>query len=263
MRKLKPLIALLSMIEDAYRDDLAYIHDVGFGDYARNSAPGLLKILRKAGINSGLVVDLGCGSGLWAAELISAGYEVLGIDISEAMIGIARKRVPLGEFQVGSLLKVKFPHCAAVTSLGECLNYLFDRDNSLNQLRRLFRRVYTALEPGGLFLFDIAEPGRGKGPGQRHREGPGWAVLVDVDEDGLTNRLARRITTFRRVGSFFRRDEEVHQLQLYSRSEVSKELREVGFRVRTLTHYGEQPMIGGCVAFVARKPVRIKTVPAI
>ena len=254
MRKLKPIITLLAMIEEAYGDDLAHIHDVGFGDYARNSAPGLLQILRNAGINSGLVVDLGCGSGLWAAELVSAGYQVLGIDISESMIGIARSTVPLGEFRVGSLLKVKLPQCAAITSLGECLNYLFDKDNRISQLRRLFRRVYTALEPGGLFIFDIAEPGRGKGPAQKHREGPGWAVLVDVDEDTLTNRLTRRITTFRRVGSAFRRDEEVHRLQLYSRSEVAKELRDVGFRVRTLTHYGEQPMIDGCVAFAARKP---------
>src|SRR5205809_6732458 len=200
----------------AYKGDLAYIHDVGFGDYARNSAPGLLEILRQAGITTGLVVDLGCGSGLWARELVSAGYDVLGIDISPAMIDIARSRVPQGEFKVASLLKAKLPQCAAVTSLGECLNYLFDKNNTVNELRRLFRRVYTSLKPGGVFIFDIAEPGRGKGPRQKHKEGADWAVLVEVDEDARARRLTRRITSFRKVGELYRRNEEVHHLQLYN-----------------------------------------------
>ncbi|HSB12063.1 MAG TPA: class I SAM-dependent methyltransferase [Blastocatellia bacterium] len=236
-----------------YKNDLAYIHDVGFGEFARRSAPGLLEILRGNGIRGGLVADLGCGSGIWALELARAGYEAMGIDISPAMIEIARRRVPSGEFRVGSLLKMKLPRCVAVTSLGECLNYLFDRSNSLGQLRTFFRRVYDALEPGGVFIFDIAEPGRGKGPRQKHREGKDWAVLVEVDEDTRTNRLTRRITTFRKEGASYRRDEESHQLQLYKRSEVTRELRSAGFRVRTLTSYGGQEMIDGCVAFVAQK----------
>jgi SAM-dependent methyltransferase len=241
---------------EAYKDDLAYIHDVGFGDYARNSATGLLEILRQAGITTGLVVDLGCGSGLWARELAGAGYDVLGIDISAAMIDIARKRVPHAEFQIASLLKAKLPQCAAVTSLGECFNYLFDKSNSVSQLRRLFRRVFAALNAGGLLIFDIAEPGRGNGPRRKHIEGPDWAVLIEVDEDTRTSRLTRRITSFRKVGELYTRDEEVHRLQLYKRSEVAKELRDVGFRVRTVRAYGDQPMIDGCVGFVARKPHR-------
>jgi SAM-dependent methyltransferase len=239
----------------AYKDDLAYIHDVGFGDFAKNSAPGLLEILRKSGLNTGLVVDLGCGSGLWARDLFDAGYGVLGVDVSPAMIAIARKRVPGGRFLNASLLKVKLPQCDAVTSLGECFNYLFDKSNTINELGRLFGRVYTALKPGGLFVFDIAEPGRGKGPRQKHRQGTDWTVLVEVDEDTKTNRLTRRIATFRKVGELYRRDEEIHQLQLYKRSEVARELRGAGFRVRTIGAYGAQRMIEGCVGFVARKTV--------
>ncbi len=49
-----------------YREDLAYIHDVGHADFALRSAPGILEILRDNEISGGLVVDLGCGSGLWA-----------------------------------------------------------------------------------------------------------------------------------------------------------------------------------------------------
>lgn len=239
---------------EAYKDDLAYIHDAGFGDFARNSAPGLLELLRQHGLTSGLVVDLGCGSGIWARALSDAGYNVLGVDISPSMIAIARKRAPKAHFQTESLLKVELPNCVAVTSISECLNYLFDKRNRIKELRRLFGRVYRALEPGGLFVFDIAEPGRGKGPRQKFREGDGWTVLVEVDEDKRTNRLTRRIISFRQTGKVYRRDEEIHRLQLYRRGEVAKELRRVGFRVRTVGSYGAQPMIEGCVGLVARKP---------
>jgi len=214
-------------------------------------APELLNLLHKNGIDSGRVIDLGCGSGIWASELSRHGYSVLGIDISAAMIEIARKRVPNGEFRTESLLKAVLPRCVAVTSLGECFNYLFDETNSLNQLRQLFRRIHSALQPGGLLIFDIAVPGRGKGPSQKHIEGNDWAVLVDVYEDNRTNRLTRKITSYRKIGSLFRRDEEVHQLQLYKRTDVLKELRGAGFRARTTDHYGSQKMIDGCIAFVA------------
>ncbi len=239
---------------EGYKDDLAYIHDVGFGDFAKNSAPRLLELLRQNGITNGLVVDLGCGSGLWARELSQAGYDILGIDISPAMIELARERVPRGEFRVASLLKTDLPRCVAVTSLGECLSYLFDESNSIRELRPLFHRVYDALKPGGVFVFDVAEPGRRKGPRQKHFEGPDWAVLMEVEEDTRTNRVRRGITLFRKIGELYRRDQEVHRLQLYKRSDVAKELRRVGFRVRTLRAYGDQAMIKGCVGFIARKP---------
>src|SRR5918994_2239977 len=77
-----------------YGEDIAYIHDVGHAEFALGAAPGIMEILDSNGIHDGLVVDLGCGSGLWARELVDAGYKVLGIDISEAMIELSRNRVP-------------------------------------------------------------------------------------------------------------------------------------------------------------------------
>jgi len=108
----------------AYNRDLAYIHDVGFGSFAQRSAPGVLKILRRNGISSGLVIDLGCGSGLWARRLADAGYDVLGIDLSPDMIALALRRVPQASFRTASFLDADFRQCTAITSLGECFNYL-------------------------------------------------------------------------------------------------------------------------------------------
>uniref|UniRef100_B8HTM1 Uncharacterized protein n=1 Tax=Cyanothece sp. (strain PCC 7425 / ATCC 29141) TaxID=395961 RepID=B8HTM1_CYAP4 len=48
-------------MKEWYREDLAYIHDVGHSDYALKSAPAILDILIQNNIREGLVVDLGCG----------------------------------------------------------------------------------------------------------------------------------------------------------------------------------------------------------
>jgi SAM-dependent methyltransferase len=93
-------------------------------------------------------------------ELNRAGYKVLGVDQSPAMIKLARSIAPESKFQVGSLLSAKLPACDGVTSIGECLNYCFDESNSRTRLRGFFRRVHRALRPGGVFVFDIAEPSR-------------------------------------------------------------------------------------------------------
>jgi SAM-dependent methyltransferase len=240
----------------AYAEDLAYIHDVGHGDFARLAAPGLLDILRRSGITDGLVVDLGCGSGIWARELRRAGYEVLGIDISAAMINLARKHVPEGRFRQESFLKARLPPCVAVTSIGECLNYLFDRHNSTKELGRLFSRIFDALRGGGVLVFDILEPGQvgGSQPRRSFREGDDWAVLVQVEEDAAQHLLTRRITSFRQVGQLYRRSEEVHRVRLYRSAELAGTLQRIGFRVRRMRGYDAFRFRRGHMAFAARKP---------
>jgi len=237
-----------------YKEDLAFIHDVGFSDYALQSALGILAILEQNKIHKGLVVDLGCGSGLSAQEFTKAHYCVLGIDISESMIDIARRRVPNANFQVGSLFKVEIPPCNAVTSIGECLNYLFDPDSNRQLLTQLFHRIYSALTPGGIFIFDIAEPGQiEQGTTVKgFTEGEDWIVLVDKEERRET--LIRRIITFRKVGEYYRRDDEVHHLCLYKATEIASKLRQIGFQVQIMRSYGKYNLPKAHAVFIARKP---------
>jgi SAM-dependent methyltransferase len=241
-------------MDDGYGDDLAYIHDAGFGHTARAAAPCLLGHLRRAGKAGGLVVDLGCGSGPLAAELSAAGYDVLGIDQSEAMVALGRRRAPRAEFRTGSVLSADLPPCVAVSAVGEIFNYLFDPSHSTRRLTALFRRIRDALEPGGLLLFDVAAPGRGAGVGlpRRFFEGDGWAALVEVEEKGRI--LTRRITSFRKVGELYRRTHEVHRQRLFTRPELADPLRELGFRVRPLGGYGPLRFRRGSIGFLARKP---------
>ncbi len=238
-----------------YREDLTYIHDVGFSAFSLKAAPGLLNILHRNGIQRGLVVDLGCGSGLWARQIVDAGYSVLGIDMSPSMIAMARMKVPEGRFLRQSLFSANLPGCDAVTSIGECFNYLFDSSNSRTRLTRLLRRIYEALRSGGVLIFDVAGPGRlcGRSPVISHYEGKDWAILVSAAEDRNRSLLTRRITAFRRVGKLYRRTRETHTLRLCEAGMVAQDLRAIGFKVRVLRGYGQLRFGPGHAGFIARK----------
>jgi SAM-dependent methyltransferase len=212
---------------DRYGADLAYIHDVGFSNFSLNAAPGLLAILRRNGIDHGLVVDLGCGSGILARQLGFAGFEVLGVDASPAMVRLARTRAPKAKFVAASLLDAELPPCAAVTSIGECISYALHGDESGRELDRLLRRVHRALLPGGVFLFDFVKRGRHSGgvPRQRYSMGRDWAVLMEVGQE-KDRILTRQITSFRKTDS------------CYQEAEIEAALERAGFETKRLKAFG-------------------------
>jgi len=236
-----------------YGEDLASIHNIGYDFYARGLVPSLLEILKKAGLAGSVVVDLGCGSGIWAEKLHEAGYRPVGVDISPAMIALAQRRVPDAEFHVASFLDFNLPQCGAITAFGEVLCYQFDRSNNRRALARLFRRVYEALLPGGLFIFDIVEIGLDRGRAPTWRSGDDWACLVAFEHDDRRKQLIRHITTFREVGEHYRRGQETHCVQLYDRRDVARLLRQAGFRVRVVRHFGDYDLLPKRVGFTARK----------
>jgi SAM-dependent methyltransferase len=243
-------------MQEGYRHDLAQIHDAGYSECAVAAVPAILRLLQKQQLATGLIVELGCGSGWTAQGLTEAGYDVIAIDQSPALIDLARTRAPKARFHTGSLFDFDIPNCHCVLSIGECCNYLFDRRDPAGRLRLLFERVYHALIPGGLFVFDLAEPGQVQ-PGsivQTFTEGDGWTVLVEKQEDTATNVLSRRIVSFRREGDLYRREEEIHHLRLYPPQEVATALRTIGFQAQVKQAYGQYELPPAHSVFIATKP---------
>jgi SAM-dependent methyltransferase len=235
----------------AYRGNLSRIHDAGFSALSRSAASFLVETLSRRGLERGLVVDLGCGSGALAHEVSQRGYRVLGIDLSEPMLALARKRAPRAEFRRASFLRASLPHCVAVVGAGECFGYLFDRGNDDRALSKLFLRVHGALAPGGVFLFDMATPARTAS--SLHRESDDWAVLVEGELDRKRLILTRRITSFLREGRGFRREREIHRMRLVRPEKVLTLLRRAGFRARALRGYGALRFPKGVSGYLASR----------
>jgi SAM-dependent methyltransferase len=238
-----------------YGEDLAYVHDQAFGHLARAGGETLLRALARHGFHSGLVVELGSGSGITAQLLTECGYELLGVEVSADLVEIARERAPAARFVNASLLDAELPACVACAAIGECFNYAFDERAGDCALPAIFERVHAALEPGGLFLFDIAEPGRERGGPRRHwSEGPDWMLCLEASENQAERALERRITVFRELGGGYRRSDELHRLRLYDAQSVLEALARAGFEARRLAAYGSAVHFGrGHSGFLATK----------
>jgi predicted TPR repeat methyltransferase len=98
------------------------------------------------------VLDLCCGTGLLAGELIARGYRVVGIDASDAMLALASERlgpeVVLSRMTLPDL-KVEGVFDAAVCTF-DGLNYL-----SPDELQLTLAAVALRIRPAGWFVFDL------------------------------------------------------------------------------------------------------------
>jgi SAM-dependent methyltransferase len=225
-----------------YRHDLAWIHHAGFSEFARSAAPGVIALLPP----QGLIVEIGCGSGVLARALTDAGFDVLGIDASPDMIELARVHAPAARFAVARFGDAELPPCAAIIAMGEVLNY-----GTLAEVKSFVRNASQALADGGLLLFDVAERGSYPSHDENRVGDDDWSVIAIKDSDG--SRLTRRVLTFRQIDGVTRRDEEVHELELYAREELTAILRENGFRVRTRRSYGSRRLPPGHIVYVAER----------
>lgn len=104
-----------------------------------------------------LIADLGCGTGTVCTNLSDRGYDMIGIDSSEMMLGEAFKKK--GERQILYLNQdmTSFELYGTVDvflSMLDSMNYI----TSLEELEDVFALVKNYLNPGGIFVFDINTP---------------------------------------------------------------------------------------------------------
>lgn len=104
------------------------------------------------------VLDLGCGSGRDAEYLTRAGLQVIGVDLSSALIAEAKKRRPNIDFRVMDMERLDFPEhdFDAVWSKLAILHVARER------LPAILRTVHAVLKPGGVCMMETKQ-GAGEG----------------------------------------------------------------------------------------------------
>ena len=113
--------------EPYYRRDLALVHHRGFDFHADLCAPGILALLEPLPARRGVVLELGCGSGLLTRHRIDAGHRVVATDASPAMLELARDHASGAEEITHLVLPDDaIPSADAIVSVGHVLNYLPD-----------------------------------------------------------------------------------------------------------------------------------------
>ena len=134
----------------------------------------------------GPVLDVGCGPGRHTVALAERGVPVLGVDITESLLAVARPR------GATVLARSVFDRVPGTGRWGTVL--VLDANLGIGgDLDTLLDRLHELLRPGGLVL---AEPAAGPGAGAARvevdgRPGP-WFPWVDVDEEALVDTVGRR-----------------------------------------------------------------------
>jgi SAM-dependent methyltransferase len=236
-----------------YSDDLAYVHNAGFAELASRAGTELLGILRQRGIRPTrsrrpLIVEVGCGSGILASRLSAAGYDVLGIDRSPAMVRLARAQAPPARFRVASLEDARLPRASAVIAIGEIVTYV---PGGLAVLQRFFHRVRRALEPGGLFIFDFIESAERRTYRRKEFQGEDWGLVSSASTNRAGRVLTRRMKLRRRIDGQVRTSAETHRISIYSRDEIAQALTAVGFRFEMCRSLGSYRLIAGDLVVIA------------
>ena len=131
----------------------SFMDNIPYDDWAKY----IIGLLKEYGIAPGsLLAELGCGTGTMTRLLANAGYDLIGIDLSEEMLDIARYEHPEDESDILYLNQDMrefelFGTVAAIVSVCDSMNYI----TSEEELLQVFRLVNNYLDPGGYFIFDM------------------------------------------------------------------------------------------------------------
>lgn len=103
-----------------------------------------------------LVLDLGCGTGTLTELMYQKGYDMIGVDISDAMLNIAMEKKERSGSEILYLMQDMrelelYSTVGTVYSACDSLNYILEEE----ELRTVFSLVNNYLFPGGIFIFDF------------------------------------------------------------------------------------------------------------
>lgn len=113
-------------------------------------------LLTRNGINGGLLLDLGCGTGTLSFLLEKKGYDIIGVDPSEDMLAIANEKKydenssAIFLCQSGEELDLYGTIDCAVCSL-DTVNHI----PTLQKIKETFKKISLFMNMGGIFIFDI------------------------------------------------------------------------------------------------------------
>jgi len=180
------------------------------------------------------LVDIGCGTGVLSVKFAKAGYDVIGIDLSEAMLTIAQNR-SLEEgtdisFVCQSMTEIDGIDDVDVAVIAiDSVNYL----ETLEEVKQTFECIYKALSPGGqlfldvhsLYKMDVIYP---NGPFTYEDEQVAYIWHTEIGDE--EHSIYHDMTFFVRDESgYYERFEESHYQRTYPLELYMDLLKQLGF----------------------------------
>jgi SAM-dependent methyltransferase len=216
---------------------LSQVYDIGWCRFAEQYVNLVNQLLSEYRITQATILDLACGTGILAISLASVGHVVRGIDISPAMVVLAKAKsvgIPNVSFEVQDMTKfVVSGRFNLITCTFDSLNYVTNSDG----VRAMFSRVARSLMKSGLFVFDsnTSQLYMNVGNGSRKTELGGHSFVHTWSYDSMKKQA---VTTF----EFADGSREIHRQQSYDLSQLGPILVDVGLRVvQTWSGFDRKP----------------------
>ncbi len=214
--------------------DFAYVYDrlmedVDYGQWATY----IENIFQREGISPNNLLELACGTGNITIPMAKRGYQVMGVDISEDMLMVAKEKALA---QGINILFVQQNMCQlelnstydGVICCCDGINYIVETE----ALITLFKGVYRYLSPGGIFVFDISTSYKLKQILGNNTFGENLndlCYLWENDFDEQTQNIDMNLTFFIQEGRHFCKFEELHRQRAYEVEDLKKILQGTGF----------------------------------
>lgn len=209
-----------AQVYDLFMDNVPYEQ---WGEYLDN-------LFKEYGIQDGLLLDLGCGTGKLTRFMSEKGYDMIGVDYSYEMLDIAKSESDetilyllqdMREFELYGTVRGIYSAC-------DCLNYILEED----ELREVFALANNYLDPGGIFVFDINTPYKYRELlaentfAETREEGSFiWENYFDEEEEINEYDLTLYIKD---ADGRFQRFEETHYQRCYDLATIQRLLTETG-----------------------------------
>lgn len=240
------------MVDDIFGDPrLAALYDALDPD--RSDLLHYLAIVREFSATS--VLDVGCGTGVFALMLAEQGFDVTGVDPAAASLDVARAKPSaervcwiLGDATTLPTLAVD----VAVMTGNVAQVFLTDEAWTAN-----LDGIHGALAPDGRLVFEVRDPARrgweewtrDQSIGQAFIDGVGavesWVELADVSLPMVSFRQTYRFDN----GEVMTSDST---LRFRERDEIEASLAANGFRTQDVRDAADRP--GREFVFIAQKP---------
>ncbi len=186
------------------------------------------------------LLDVACGTG-GHAQYLQNYFNILGLDINPEMLEIARQKVPKMEFIQGDMKKIDLKRrFDTIICLFSAINY----HNTLDELKKTFKRFYDHLKPGGVLIFDLGFCTENWEEGRMFVDAvvEGDLQLARISQSRLYNGVfdAKFLFLIKEDGKIdFEIDQ--HQIGVFSTYYVQKTLENLGFKCLVYGGYNEQP----------------------
>lgn len=221
---------------DSYRS-FAQVYDLFMNNVPYEAWTDYLEsLLKEYGVNDGLVLELGCGTGSVTELLAEKGYDMIGIDNSMDMLEIAmEKKVESGHDILYLLQDMRefelYGTVAAIVSICDSMNYITEDEDLLE----VFRLVNNYLDPGGVFIFDMNTI-------YKYREIMGEKTIAEnreegsfiwdnyYDEEEQINEYDLALFIPEGEDGLYRKYEEIHYQRGYELETVKQLLEEAGLQ---------------------------------